>query len=142
MKLNTMEEMIEKLNDAGKEFLKMHYETISKLSKTKELSAEESLKREMLVELVGYAEGICHVAEYMKKTEVRTGILGRNENGEICLNGEILPPMTELEVYVPDEFTGKDVWTRTYVIELDKKKILAGLEKTMEIKDIPVRIRI
>lgn len=143
MELRTMEEMLEKLDRVGKEFLKLHREKIAELLRTEEISAEDSLKREMLVELVGHVDGICHIVEYMKKTEVRTGILERDENGEICFNGEVLPFMTELEVYVPDELTGNKVWTRAYVGELEKNnKILVGLDRHKEIKNIPARIRV
>ena len=69
----------------------------------------------------------------------KTGTLDRNEDGEIMLDGVVLPFMTEVEVFVYDENLKQDIWTRTVVGGVDRR-YLVGLKKS-EIKGIPARIR-
>lgn len=139
MEAKTVVRMIKKLNDAGAEFLDQYNEELNAFIDKVEITAEESLQKEVLLELLEYVYGIRHIAEYLEKKVVKTGTLDRNEAGEIVLDGVVLPFMTELEVFVYDENLKQDIWTRTVVGGVDRR-YLVGVKKS-EIKGIPARIR-
>jgi len=140
MDLKGLASRVKEVNKAGEVFLE-HYEAeMTELLKRKDLTAEESLLREIIVELTGHLYGIRHITEYLEKTGYRNGTIERNRNGEIEFNGEVLPLMTELEVYVRDAFTDQEVWTRVFVGGAEKK-YLVGLKKNHEIQGIPARMR-
>ena len=128
------------MSEAGSQFLIQYDEIIKELLNRKDLSAEESLQKEIMIELTEHIYGIRHIAEYLERTKLCTGTLSRNKTNEIEFNGEVLPLMTELEVYVRDEFLNQNVWTRVFVGGFEKT-YLVGLKKDFEIKDIPARIR-
>lgn len=142
MDFKTSAEMIEKLNRAGQEWIETYREEAAEFLKKEETSPEENLQKEIILELMEHIYGINHIAEYLKRVKVRDGFLERDEEGEIRFNGEILPLMTELEVYIFDEFMEREIWTRTYVGGVKKEqKYLVGLDRMMEIKGIRARIR-
>ena len=141
MDMNALASQVRKMNEEGEQFLKQYEEVINELLRKKEISAEESLQREILIELTEHIYGIRHIADYLEKTGFRLGVVNRDSEGEIVFDGEILPSMTELEVYVQDELTGNKVWTRVFVGGVDKK-YLVGLKKNFEIREIPARIRV
>lgn len=131
---------IQKMNEAGEIFLKQYEDVLGELFRKTELTDEESLEREILLELTEHIYGIRHIADYLNKGGCRIGTVQKNADGEIVFNGEVLPIMTELEVYVKDEFTNRDVWTRVFVGGIEQK-YLVGLKKNAEINRIPARIR-
>ena len=141
MDMNALASQVRRINAEGERFLKQSEEVVNDLLTRKEISAEESLQREILIELTEHIYGIRHIAEYLEKTGFRLGVVNRDSEGEIVFDGEILPLMTELEVYVLDELTGNKVWTRVFVGGIDKK-YLVGLKKNFEIREIPARIRV
>ena len=141
MDMNALASQVRRINAEGERFLKQYEEVVNDLLTRKEISAEESLQREILIELTEHIYGIRHIAEYLEKTGFRLGVVNRDSEGEIVFDGEILPLMTELEVYVLDELTGNKVWTRVFVGGIDKK-YLVGLKKNFEIREIPARIRV
>lgn len=141
MELKTIAEMIEKLNRAGQDFLECYRDEISDFLKGDEVSAEENLQKELLLELLDHVYGINHIAEYVNREKLRVGTLERGSDGEILFDGEVLQLMTELEVYIFDPVLERNVWTRAYVGGLKEKKYLVGMDKSMEIGGIPARIR-
>ena len=141
MDMNALASQVRKMNEEGEQFLKQYEVVINELLRKKDISAEESLQREILIELTEHIYGIRHIADYLEKTGFRLGVVNRDSEGEIVFDGEILPLMTELEVYVRDEITGNKVWTRVFVGGVDKK-YLVGLKKNSEIREIPARIRV
>jgi len=141
MDMNALASQVRKMNEEGEQFLKQYEVVINELLRKKDISAEESLQREILIELTEHIYGIRHIVEYLEKTGFRLGVVNRDSEGEIVFDGEILPLMTELEVYVQDELTGNKVWTRVFVGGVDKK-YLVGLKKNFEIREIPARIRV
>jgi len=141
MDMNALASQVRKMNEEGEQFLKQYEVVINELLRKKDISAEESLQREILIELTEHIYGIRHIVEYLEKTGFRLGVVNRDSEGEIVFDGEILPSMTELEVYVQDELTGNKVWTRVFVGGVDKK-YLVGLKKNFEIREIPARIRV
>lgn len=141
MDLNAMASHVRKMNASCEKFLKQYEGVLNDLLRKKDITAEESLQREILIELTEHIYGIRHIAEYLEKTGFRLGVVNRDSEGEIVFDGEILPLMTELEVHVLDELTGNKVWTRVFVGGIDKK-YLVGLKKSFEIREIPARIRV
>lgn len=140
MDMKAVASQVQNINKAGEKFLERYEDVLTELLRKKEITSEESLQREILIELTEHIYGIRHIAEYLEKTEFRMGVVDRSENGEIVFNGEELPLMTELEVFVWDELSKQDVWTRVFVGGIDRK-YLVGLKKNREIKGIPARIR-
>jgi len=67
-------------------------------------------------------------------------VLGRSEDGEITLDGEILPLMTEVEILFHDNEMGQDVWTRCFVGG-SGKRYLVGLKKDLELNGLKARMR-
>ncbi len=105
-----------------------------------EATAENSLKEELFLELFDRIRKMCEIEEYLKKPIVKEGILARDEADEIVLDGDVLPAMTELEVFVYDEFKETFVWTRAFVGESDRK-YLVGVGKDYDLNGVPARIR-
>ena len=139
METKAVARMIKKLNNAGAEFLDQYDKELNAFIDKEGTTAEESLQKEVLLELLEHVYGILHIAEYLGRKVTKTGTLDRNEDGEIVLDGVVLPFMTELEVFVYDENLKQDIWTRTVVGGVDRR-YLVGLKKS-EIKGIPARIR-
>ena len=102
--------------------------------------AEENLRQEILCELKEHIRYIRLLTEYMRKDIVKTGIVDRNEAGEITIDGIVLPLMTELEVLVYDCDLGRDVWTRVFVGG-SRRRYLVGLDRKCNVRGIPGRIR-
>lgn len=142
MELKTTAGMIEKLDRDAQEFLERYGEQISGFLRTEETSAEESLQKELFLELMEHIYGIHRLSDYLKKDKVRMGTLEQDEEGEIRFEGEILPLMTELEVYIFEPALSQDIWTRTYVGgKTENKKYLVGIPRETKINGIPARIR-
>ena len=139
MEAKAVAEMVKKLNDAGAEFLKQYEDELNAFIDMKEPTAEESLQKEILLELLDHIYGIRHIAERLEKKVCKTGTLDQDEDGEILLDGKVLPFMTELEVFVYDEDLKRDIWTRTFIGGFEKR-CLVGI-KNNEINGITARIR-
>ena len=76
----------------------------------------------------------------MKKEIVKEGVLIRNSAGEITFNGEVLPLIREIEVYIHDEDLKQEVWTKTFVGGV-RKKYLVGLGKDLDVTGLKARMR-
>ena len=140
MELKQVSEEMKKLQEAGEAFLKDNEEKIIDFLRKEEMTAEECLQKEILFELLDHVYGICHVAEYMKKEIVKEGGLIRNSAGEITFNGEVLPLIREIEVYIHDEDLKQEVWTKTFVGGV-RKKYLVGLGKDLDVTGLKARMR-
>ena len=140
MELKRVAEEMKELREAFEAFLNGNEEKIVNFLRTEEMTAEESLQKEVLFELLDHVHGICHVAEYMKKEIMREGILARNGAGEITFDGEILPMVKEIEVYIRDEDLEQEVWTKTFVGGV-RKKYLVGLGKDLDVTGLKARMR-
>ena len=75
--------------------------------------AESRLQKEIFFEFLDNLHGMCHLAEYMGLEVVKEGVLGLDSQGEMTLDGDILPLMTEVEVKLYDkEEEQEDVYKR------------------------------
>lgn len=140
MDLKRIAEEIMKVNDAGAEFLAENEDEIFDFIKADEMTPEENLQKELLLELLDHIYGIRHTMEYMKKDVVIEGDLGWNERGEIVLAGKVIPHMTEVEVYVYDKALEQEVWTKTFVGGASRR-YLVGLSRDLNIDGLHARIR-
>lgn len=140
MNWDAMKEDLKQVKKANEEFYEKYGEEFVKILRDEQADAEGCLKQELLFELLDHVQGLCHMADYLDKKVAKEGKLSRSENGEILFNGERLPLMKEIEVYVYEENCRHEVWTVTYVCGVEKP-YLAGLNKEMEINGIPARIR-
>lgn len=140
MDLKQLAEKMQSLKEAGEVFLKQNEDDIVEFLRKEEITAEESLQKEILFEVLDNIHGICHVAEYMEKGVVKEGVLGRSNDGEITLGEEELPLMTELEVCLYDEDLGEKIWTRAYVGG-SEKRYLVGVKKDQELNGLKARMR-
>lgn len=140
MDLKQVAEKMQGLKEAGEAFLEQYEDGLVEFLRKEDVTAEESLQKEVLFELLDNIHGIRHVAEYMAKDVCREGVIGRNGAGDITLNGEILPLMTEVEVFIYDEVLEKEVWTRAYVGG-NEKRYLVGLKKDQELDGLKARMR-
>jgi len=84
------------------------------LNKT-EMSAEDSLKIDLMLELVTHLSSAQFVSSYMQKDIVKEGILLLDDSGNFTLGGTPLPAMSDIEVYVHDDELDQDVWKRVFI---------------------------
>ena len=66
--------------------------------------------------------------------------LGLDSQGEIALDGDILPLMTEVEVKLYDKEEEQEIWTRTYVAGA-KKRYLVGINRSCPLIGMRARMR-
>ena len=111
-------------------FLTKWKDQIVKFLVSRDISGDEALIQEIL-------------ARYLTLQIVQTGELTTDQNGNILLNGNILPLMKEFEVCLYDSVLDKMTWTRTFVtVGLPgQAPTLAGLAPDMEINGIQERNR-
>ena len=102
--------------------------------------AESRLQREIFFEFLDNLHGMCHLAEYMGLEVVKEGVLGLDGQGELTLDGDILPLMTEVEVKLYDKEEEQEIWTRTYVAGA-KKRYLVGIDRSCPLIGMRARMR-
>ena len=83
---------------------------------------------------------MCHLAEYMGLEVVKEGVLGLDSQGEMTLDGDILPLVTEVEVKLYDKEEEQEIWTRTYVAGA-KKRYLVGIDRSCPLIGMRARMR-
>lgn len=135
--------LAEKMKDVDREcriFLEKNEKELLDFLRREDVTAEECLQKEIVFQLLDGIHGVESNLEYVRKDVIREGILGRDKNGEITFNGEILPLMTELEVYVYDDVANQEIWTRVYVGGR-QKRYLVGLDREMNLIGMKVRMR-
>lgn len=140
MDLKQLAGKMQGLKENGEAFLTQYEEMIVEFLRKKEITAEESLQKEILFEILDNIHGLCHGIDYMEMEVRKEGVLGRSEDGEITLDGEILPLMTEVEILFHDNEMGQDVWTRCFVGG-SGKRYLVGLKKDLELNGLKARMR-
>ena len=67
-------------------------------------------------------------------------LLGLDSQGELTLDGDILPLMTEVEVKLYDKEEEQEIWTRTYVAGA-KKRYLVGIDRSCPLIGMRARMR-
>ena len=124
-------------------FLTKWKDQIVKFLVSRDISGDEALFQEILAELMDGAQRVLHLARYLTLQIVQTGELTTDQNGNVLLNGNILPLMKEFEVCLYDSVLAKMTWTRTFVtVGLPgQAPTLAGLAPDMEINGIQARTR-
>ena len=105
-----------------------------------EMSAEESLKIDLMLELVTHLSSAQFVSSYMQKDIVKEGILLQDEAGNFTLDGDPLPAMSDIEVYVHDDELNQDVWKRVFIGGGTEKRI-CGLRHPDLTSGVHARIR-
>ena len=105
-----------------------------------EMSAEESLKIDLMLELVTHLSSAQFVSSYMKKDIVKEGILRQDDDGNFTLGGTQLPPMSDVEVYVHDDELDQEVWKRVFIGGGSEKRI-CGLRRLDLTAGVHARIR-
>ena len=100
---------LSELESACSSFLgKYESQLTDALNKTK-MSAEDSLKIDLMLELVTHLSSAQFVSSYMQKDIVKEGILLQDAAGNFTLGGNPLPTMSDIEVYVHDDELNQDV---------------------------------
>ena len=108
---------LSELESACSSFLgKYESQLTDALNKTK-MSAEDSLKIDLMLELVTHLSSAQFVSSYMQKDIVKEGILLQDAAGNFTLGGDPLPTMSDIEVYVHDDELNQDVWKRVSAAE-------------------------
>lgn len=133
--LEWMQDDLITLKDENIRFLERHEKEIVKRIRQFDKGAEENLEGEILFQLLTHIMDICNIIEYMQKPVQKEGILRRDQEGNLSLNGQQLPTMMQLEAYVYDEEQRRYLWTWTWV-GTGKFPVLEG------VKENPVGIRV
>ena len=71
---------------------------------------------------------------------LKEAVLGLDSQGELTLDGDILPLMTEVEVKLYDKEEEQEIWTRTYVAGA-KKRYLVGIDRSCPLIGMRARMR-
>ena len=104
------------------------------------MSAEDSLKIDLMLELVTHLSSAQFVSSYMQKDIVKEGILLQDAAGNFTLGGDPLPTMSDIEVYVHDDELNQDVWKRVFIGGGTEKRI-CGLRHPDLTSGVHARIR-
>lgn len=131
---------LSELESACNSFLgKYESQLTDALNKTK-MSAEDSLKIDLMLELVTHLSSAQFVSSYMQKDIVKEGILLHDAAGNFTLGGDSLPTMSDVEVYVHDDELNQDVWKRVFIGGGTEKRI-CGLRHPDLTSGVRARIR-
>jgi len=131
------------VKEANDNFSQKHGEEILQIVEKEDMTAEESLIQEILLELSEKMERVSQIIEYLGMEITEEGMLNSDDNGTILFNGKKLPLMKEIEVYIHDEELQRNIWTRTFISISDDGEFpyLAGLDQRLEINRMRARIR-
>ena len=131
---------LSELESACNSFLgKYESQLTDALNKTK-MSAEDSLKIDLMLELVTHLSSAQFVSSYMQKDIVKEGILLLDAAGNFTVGGDPLPTMSDVEVYVHDDELNQDVWKRVFIGGGTEKRI-CGLRHPDLTSGVHARIR-
>lgn len=131
---------LQQVIEASEKFLSENENEMLEFIGKRELTAEECLQRQEFFDLMNHISAIRNIQEYMAKDVTKTGVLGKDEQGELTLDDEVLPLMSEVEVLAFDEFEEKEIWIKTFVGGAEKR-YLVGFEKDRELCGLTARIR-
>ena len=137
---NELKQDLPTLESACVNFLEKYESLLTSALNKQEMSAEESLKIDLMLELITHLSSAQFAASYMQKDVVKEGILIQDPSGSFTLGGTPLPPMTDIEVYVHDDELDQDVWKRVFIGGSPKQRI-CGLKHPNLTFGIHARIR-
>jgi hypothetical protein len=140
MNYKELAEKAREIKADGERFLARYENEIVDFLRADAEGAEDRLQKEIVFEFLDNLHGMCHMAEYMEQEVIKEGILGVDARGEVTLDGEVLPLMTEVEVKLYDKEEKQEIWTRTYVAGA-KKRYLVGVDRTCPLNGIRARMR-
>ena len=135
-----LKQNLSEIESACSSFLGKYESLLAGALNQTEVSAEESLKIDLMLELITHLSSAQFVAAYMQKEIVQEGILERGENGSLSLNGTPIPPMSDIEVFVHDDELQQNVWKRVFVGGASGNRI-CGLKNQDLASGVRVRIR-
>lgn len=128
---------VKKLN---KSFLQKYEVEIMKFILQDNKTAEESLKEELLFEILTKIKRVTDEIDYFGKKTLLMGVLSKNEDGIILFNNEKLPMVQTLEVYLYDYVSASYAWTKCFV-SCREPNYLVGIDRNIEIDGLKARIR-
>ena len=137
---NELKQDLSTLESACGNFLEKYESVLTSALNKQEMSAEESLKIDLMLELITHLSSAQFAASYMQKDVVKEGILIQDPSGSFTLGGTPLPPMTDIEVFVHDDELDQDVWKRVFIGGSPKQRI-CGLKHPNLTSGIHARIR-
>ena len=103
MDIETLLVDLQLVREANDNFSQKHGEEILQIVEKEDMTAEESLIQEILLELSEKMERVSQIIEYLGMEITEEGMLNSDDNGTILFNGKKLPLMKEIEVYIHDE---------------------------------------
>ena len=131
MNYKELAEKAREIKADGERFLAQYENEIVDFLREDAEDAESRLQKEIFFEFL---------AEYMGLEVVKEGVLGLDSQGEMTLDGDILPLMTEVEVKLYDKEEEQEIWTRTYVAGA-KKRYLVGIDRSCPLIGMRARMR-
>lgn len=140
MNYRELSEKVCEIRTEGERFLARYEDEIVDFLRKDAGNAEDHLQKEIVFEFLDNLHGMCHMAEYMGLEVTKEGILGLDSQGELTLDGEVLPLMTEVEVKLYDKEEKQEIWTRTYVAGA-KNRYLVGIDRSCPLIGMRARMR-
>lgn len=137
---NEFKQDLSELESVCSSFLGKYESQLTAALNKAEMSAEESLKIDLMLELITHLSSAQFVSSYMQKEIVKEGILLQDKAGNFTLGGTSLPPMSDIEVYVHDDELDQDVWKRVFIGGGSEKRI-CGLRHPDLTSGVHARIR-
>lgn len=137
---NEFKQDLSELESVCSSFLGKYESQLTAALNKAEMSAEESLKIDLMLELITHLSSAQFVSSYMQKEIVKEGILLQDKAGNFTLSGTPLPPMSDIEVYVHDDELDQDVWKRVFIGGGSEKRI-CGLRHPDLTSGVHARIR-
>lgn len=124
---------------ALREFQEKHGMEIMRFSSKQDISAEENLIANSLTSIVDKMNGIRFITEKLQAPVKKEGTLSRDDEGRICLDGEPLKLLTDLEVLVDEGFNRG--WTSSMIGMGEGGMFLVGIRKDICVDGLKARIR-
>ena len=137
---NEFKQDLSELESVCSSFLGKYESQLTAALNKAEMSAEESLKIDLMLELITHLSSAQFVSSYMQTEIVKEGILLQDKAGNFTLSGTPLPPMSDIEVYVHDDELDQDVWKRVFIGGGSEKRI-CGLRNPDLTSGVHARIR-
>lgn len=137
---NELKQELSALEAACDSFLKKYEDPLTKALNQEQISAEENLKIDLMLELITNLSSVQFISSYMQKDITEEGTLTQDENGHFVLNGTPLPSMCDIEIYVHDTELNQDVWKRVF-ISGENEQVICGIRHLDLSSGIHARIR-
>ena len=137
---NELKQDLSTLESACGNFLEKYESVLTSALNKQEMSAEESLKIDLMLELITHLSSAQFAASYMQKDVVKEGILIQDPSGSFTLGGTPLPPM---KTRFQTSWSSSSSWTYTSisVIGGSPKQRICGLKHPNLTSGIHARIR-